>query len=225
MPDSPGRPDRPGTADDGDDSPPALATRPRRALARTWVAVRATATHRPARRVLGLVSAAYLGLYLFAVGHLRPGPGGFDLFVVGDPVSRAFQQVGPLSFEAVAAVTIGPATLLVAPVNLLVGGTLSLLVGVNLAVSYLAYRHPAACGIGPGAGTGAGIFAGLPALLSGAACCGPVVLLALGVQATGLLLTAFGVLVPAAALLLVGSLVYVGRTVDPTLATRPGESG
>ncbi len=225
MPDSPARSDHPGRADHGDDSPRAGKARPRRALARTWIAVRAAATHRSARRVLGLVSVSYLGLYLFAVGHLRTGPGGFDLFVVADPFSRSLQQVGPLSYEAVAAVTVGPATLLVAPVNLIVGGALSLLVGVNLAVSYLAYRHPAACGINPGAGTGAGVFAGLPALLSGAACCGPVVLLAVGVQATGLLLTAFGVLVPAAALLLVGTLVFVGRTVDPTLVTRPDESG
>jgi hypothetical protein len=54
--------------------------------------------------------------------------------------------------------------------------------------------------------------------LSGAACCGPVVLLAVGVQASGLLLSVFGVLVPLAAVLLLGSLLYVARSVDPTLA-------
>jgi hypothetical protein len=50
------------------------------------------------------------------------------------------------------------------------------------------------------------------------------VLIALGIQATGLLLATFSVLVPAAALLLVGSLVYVGRTVDPNLVERTRES-
>lgn len=198
--------------------------RARRALGRTRVAVRAVWIHPAARALLLAVTVVYLALYLFAIGHLRPGPGGVDLFVVADPLSRAFQQVGPLSVEGVAVLTVGPATLLVSPLNVLVGGALSLLVGVNLAVSYLAYRHPAACGISPGTGTSAGVFAGLPALLSGAACCGPVVLIALGIQATGLLLATFSVLVPAAALLLVGSLVYVGRTVDPNLVERTRES-
>jgi hypothetical protein len=174
--------------------------------------------------LLFTVASAYLAVYLFAVGHLRPGPGGFDLFVVADPLSRAFQPVGPFSFEGVAVVTLGPATLVVSPLDILIGSALSLLVGVNLAVSYLASRHPAACGISPGTGTSAGVFAGLPALLSGAACCGPVVLVALGIQATGLLLATFSVLVPAAALLLVGSLVYVGRAVDPNLVERTRES-
>jgi hypothetical protein len=55
----------------------------------------------------------------------------------------------------------------------------------------------------------------LPAVLSGTACCGPVVLIVLGIQASGVLLTAFQFLLPFAALLLVGSLVLVGRQVDP----------
>jgi hypothetical protein len=45
-----------------------------------------------------------------------------------------------------------------------------------------------------------------------------VVLIALGIPASGVLVASFGFLVPAAALLLVGSLVYVGRSVDPSVA-------
>jgi hypothetical protein len=128
-----------------------------------------------------------------------------------------FRSTGALSFEPVVGVVVGPVELLVAPVNVAIGGALALLVGVNLAVSFLAWRHPAACGIG-GGGTSAGLLAGLPALLSGTACCGPVVLIALGIQASGVLVASFGFLVPAAVLLLLGSLVYVGRKVDPTVA-------
>jgi hypothetical protein len=47
-----------------------------------------------------------------------------------------------------------------------------------------------------------------------------VILVAVGVQATGLLLTTFELLVPIAVVLLLASLLYVGRSVDPTLASR-----
>jgi hypothetical protein len=188
--------------------------RARGAVTRTGLAVRAAWVRRDARAVLAAVTVAYFAAYLYAIGHLRPGPGGFDILVVADPLSRLTRSLGFLSFEPVARVNAGPLTLLVAPPNVLLGLAIATLVGVNLAVSYLAWRSPAACGIGGGAGA----VAGLPALLSGAACCGPVVLIALGIQATGLLLAAFELLLPAAAVLLVGSLLYVGRRVDPTAA-------
>lgn len=193
-----------------------LAGRVRTVLRRTGLAVRAAWRRPDARAVLVAVGGLYLLAYLYAVGHLRPGPGGFDVLVVRDPLSRAFQSVGFLSFEPVAALTLGPVTLLVSPLNVAIGVSLAALVGVNLAVSYLVWRAPAACGV-DGA-TGAGALAGIPALLSGAACCGPVLLIAVGVQATGLLLVAFEALVPAAVVLLVGSLLYVGRRVDPAVA-------
>jgi hypothetical protein len=195
-----------------------LLARGRDAVAKTLVAVQGTVRRRDARTVLVGVSAVYLGLYLYILGHLRfTGRGGFDYVVVSDPLSRMFQSTGTLAFEPVAGLVAGPLELLVAPVNIAIGGVLALLVGVNLAVSYLAWRHPAACGLGGGAKS-SGLLAGLPALLSGTACCGPVVLIAVGIQASGVLIASFGVLVPAAALLLVGSLVYVGRSVDPAVA-------
>jgi hypothetical protein len=106
------------------------------------------------------------------------------------------------------------AVVYLAPLNTVLGLVLATLVGLNLAITYLAWRQPAACGLGA---SSAAAVAGLPALLSGAACCGPILLLIVGVQATGLLLTAFELLVPVATLLLVGSLLLVGRQVDPTL--------
>jgi hypothetical protein len=192
--------------------------RGRTAIVRTLLAVRGTLVRRDARAVLVGVSLLYLGLYLYILGHLRfTGEGGFDYVAVSDPLSRMFRSTGTLSFEPVVGLVVGPLELLVAPLNVAIGGLLALLVGVNLAVSFLAWRHPAACGIGSG-GTASGLLAGLPALLSGTACCGPVVLIALGIQASGVLVASFGFLVPAAALLLLGSLVYVGRKVDPSVA-------
>jgi hypothetical protein len=196
---------------------PTRAERLRGALSNTAAAVRGTVVRRDARAVLVGVSLGYLGLYLYILGHLRFTGRGFDYVVVSDPLSRMFQPTGTLAFEPVASLVVGPLELLVAPVNVAIGGFLAVLVGTNLAVSYLAWRRPAACGVGSGAKS-SGLLAGLPALLSGTACCGPVVLIALGIQASGVLVASFGLLVPAAVLLLVGSLVYVGRSVDPTVA-------
>ncbi|WP_458186042.1 hypothetical protein [Haladaptatus sp. NG-WS-4] len=180
-------------------------------LARTGFAVRATLHRTDALFVFVGVTVGYLAAYLFAIGHLTAGSGEFGLLVVSDPLSRAFEPVGSLSWEPVARLDAGVATLLVSPLNLLLGWILATLVGVNLAVTYLAWRQPKACGISGSSG----ILAGIPALLSGAACCGPVVLIVLGVQASGIILTAFSALVPLALVLLVGSLLWVGRKVKP----------
>lgn len=180
-------------------------------VARTRVAVGAALRRRDAAGVFLAVAVGYLLTYLFAVGDLRPGSGDVGLLVVDDPLARALEPVGTLSFEPIALVELGKATLLFSPLNVAIGLGLAVLVAANLAVTYLAWRQPAACGLS----AGAGVFAGLPALLSGAACCGPVLLIVLGIQASGLLLTAFEVLVPVAAVMLVGSLLWVGRRVDP----------
>jgi len=183
-------------------------------VARTRRALSLTLGRRDALAVVVAVALAYLTLYLFAIGHLSVAFGrtGFDLAVVSDAFARAFDPTGTLTYEPVARFRAGPVTWLVSPLNLLVGGVLAGLVGLNLGVSYLLWRRPQACGVNPSVG----VLAGIPALLSGSACCGPVILLVVGVQATGAVLTAFAWLVPAAALLLVVTLVLVARNVSPT---------
>ena len=91
-----------------------------------------------------------------------------------------------------------------------------MLVGLNLAVAYGAWRRPAACGLpeSKGAAGATGLLAGVPALLSGTVCCGPVILLVVGVQATAGLLAVFQWLLPVAVVLLVGSLFVVSRQVQ-----------
>lgn len=186
--------------------------RARTALSRTRGATRLALSRPDARLVFGLVSAGYLLAYLWAIGHLAPGLGGYDVAVVSDPLGTLLRPaLGPLSFTPVARISLGPVTYLFS-LNTLIGAGIAALVGLNLAVTYLAWRSPAACGIGT---SSSGLLAGLPALLSGTACCGPVVLIALGVQASGLLLSAFQFLLPVAVLALIGSLVLVGRRVTP----------
>jgi len=192
------------------------------AVSRTLDASALALRRRDGRLVFGAVTVGYLAAYLWAVGHLASGLGGVGVTVVSDPLVTFLRpELGPFTFTPVARVAIGPVTYLFS-FNTVIGLLLAALVGLNLVLSYLAWRQPASCGIGE---RSTGLLASVPALVSGTACCGPVVLIAVGIQASGVLLTAFQWLLPAAAVLLVGSLVLVGRRVRPAAVRTAGETG
>jgi hypothetical protein len=183
------------------------------ALSRTFAATAAVLRRRDAALVVVGVTTGYLLVYLYALGHLAPGLGGFDVTVVPGALAKLFRpELGPFSFTPVARVSAGPVTYLFS-LNTVLGIGLAVLVGLNLGLTYLAWRQPAACGVGS---SSSGVLASIPAILSGTACCGPVVLILLGIQASGIVVTAFQFLLPVAVVLLLGSLVLVGRQVDPT---------
>lgn len=196
-----------------------------------WRAIRSTAGLAPAvlrtvltrPRALAVVLAttvAYLGLFLVVIGDLFVQPGaGYGVVVVDDPLTRAFRPgPGPFTHEAVALVSAGSVLYLFSPLNLLLGLAVAGLVGLNLGVAYLALTQPAACGIE----AGTGLVASVPALLSGGACCAPAVFLALGITASGTLLTAFTWLLPLGFVLLVGSLGYLLTKVSPAAVRSAG---
>lgn len=181
---------------------------------RTILAVRATVGHGGARVVATLSAGAYLLAYLWAIDKLHFERTGFDVTAAADPLAAFFRQsFGTFTYEPVVLVRFGIGTYQFS-MNTLLGLGIAVLVGISLGVSYLAWRQPASCGIGS---QSAGLLAGIPALLSGTACCAPVIFLVLGVQVTGAMLTAFEFLLPIAIALLVGSLLLVGRQVDPTV--------
>ncbi|WP_336339331.1 hypothetical protein [Haloarcula brevis] len=177
----------------------------------TGVAVRGALARRDGRTLFAAAGLAYFLLYLVGLGHLGLGPPDYAVSVVSNPLTRAFRPVGPFQWEPIALVVVGPVELLVAPLNLLLGGVLASLVGLNLAVSVVAWRGPSACRLGPGAGAASG----LPGLLSGVACCGPTVLLVAGVQASAGLLSLFRWLLPISVAALLGTLLWVGSRVEP----------
>lgn len=182
-------------------------------FARTGAALQAAISRRDSLTVTVAGSLGYLVVYLVTVGDLGPaGSMAFSVRVVPD-LSVAFSTTGFFRFEPIAAVTWLGITALLSPLNLLVGGVLGGLVGANLGVTYLGLVQPRACGLE----ASTGVLAGVPGLLSGAACCGPTVLLAVGIQASAAWIGVFQLLVPAAVVLLIGSLLLVGRQVDPTL--------
>ncbi|MFB6223055.1 MAG: hypothetical protein ABEH86_05205 [Haloarcula sp.] len=189
-----------------------LATRTKRLFRNTGVAIRGALTRRDGQITLGTTGVAYLLLYLVGLRHLGVGPSGFEVSVVSNPFTRALRQVGPFQWEPVALVVVGPVELLISPLNILLGSILGLLVGLNLAVSLVAWRGPSACRLSPGAGAAAG----LPGLLSGFACCGPTILLVVGLQASAGVLSLFQWLLPISVVALLGTLLWVGRRVEPT---------
>lgn len=187
---------------------------------RTAFAIRATLARRDGRATFATLGALYFVAYGVGLGHIgvrervaageRAGPV-VDLFVVSDPLSVATRRIAPFQYEAVAAVTAGPIEYLFSPVNAAIGLALATLVGVTLAVSVVAWRGPSACRIGAGAGA----VAGLPGLLSGVVCCGPTLLLVIGVQASAGLLAVLQWLLPLAVASLLVTLLWVGSRVDP----------
>lgn len=161
------------------------------------------------------VTVSYLLAYLYAITDIAVDmSAGFSYDMpVADPLARMFEPgPGQFSYEAIAFIELGVVTWVFSPLNTAIGLAVAVLVGVNLAVTYLAVTQPKACGLG----ASSGVFASLPALLAGGACCGPVIAIALGIQVGGVLLTVYSWLLPASVTLLLLSLVYVGGKVDPT---------
>ncbi|RQG94338.1 hypothetical protein [Natrarchaeobius chitinivorans] len=182
----------------------------RRRLHETVLASRVAVRRADSVGVAFATAIAYLFGFLWATNSFTVRFGaGFSWRLVDDPFTRALERRGPTSFEPIAVVDAGFGTVLLAPIDLGIGIALSALVGLNVALAYLALVQPASCGIGAGAGAAAAV----PALLSGSVCCAPVVLLVLGIQASGALLTVLPWLLPLGAALLVGSLVYVAGKV------------
>lgn len=157
--------------------------------------------------VIVLTTGLYIAAYLWAIGYLFPRSGTLSIQTVSQPFERMFQQSGTFLWEPVARIDAGVVSFLFSPFNTGLALVLGVLVGLNIGVAYLAWRQPAACGIGAGSGA----LAAVPALISGSACCAPVLLIVLGIQASGLLLLAFEVALPLGVVLLIGTLVYVGR--------------
>jgi len=188
-------------------------------LARTRRALGAAFRDRVAVAVLGSTAAGYVLVYAAAAGDLgrsgsvRDAAGGLSATTAPSPLASA------LSGEAVALVAVGLLELLIVPARLAPAVALGALVGANLALSTLAWRRPAACAVSPASG----VAAGLPALLSGTACCGPLVFVALGLQATSAALTAIAWLRPAAAILLVASLGWAGWRLDVQASPSSGK--
>jgi len=182
---------------------------------RTRQALGAASRRRDSRVVFLFGTIGYLLVYLVTVGDLAyvGGPSSEITVRTVDDLSRAVASTGFFRFGAVAVVSVAGLTYILSPLNTVVALLLAVLVGANLSLTYLGLVQPRACGLE----ASTGVLAGVPALLSGAACCGPTILLVIGVQASATVIAGFQFLVPLAVAMLVGSLFLIGRQVDPQL--------
>ena len=194
-------------------SPAALLGRVRHRLARTRLIAHSVGRRRDSLAVLLAVTGAYLLVFLLALGDIVVHSGvGVTVFVAENPLSRAFRPApGAFLFQPVALLELGVALWEFSPLNTLLGLGIAALVGLNLAFSYLAVTQPRSCGLS----AGAGLVASVPGLLAGSTCCAPALLVVTGIQASGILLTAFVWLLPVSILFLGATLVYVAGMVDP----------
>ncbi|AGN00650.1 hypothetical protein L593_03495 [Salinarchaeum sp. Harcht-Bsk1] len=171
--------------------------------------------------VLVVGTLAYLLAFLYAMGDLEFEAAGWGITTVAEPWQRMLEPgPGPYTHEPIALVEFSAGQLLFSPLNTLLGLGLAVLVGTNLALSFLAITQPKSCGVG----AGTGLAAAIPALLGGSACCAPTLLIVLGIQAGSLLVGLLAWLLPIGATLLVVTLVYVAGRVD-SAALRGASSG
>jgi hypothetical protein len=176
------------------------------------------------RRIALGVTAAYLVVYLFAIGNLVVSPA-TDLArsvpipsaqVVPDWTSKALIQIAPFSYEPV--VTIYPAnhvTILVSPLNIAMGLALGGLVGINVALALRISAMARACRTR----AFGGLLGAIPGLLTGFACCVPTVALVLGAQFAVALIALRSFFFPVALAALLGSLAWNARRARRLAAT------
>lgn len=187
----------------------------RRSVIRTPGVIRGAMSRRDFLGVFTAVTLVYLLVFLWAIGDVFIQSGvGFSIEFVPEPLSRMFEPgPGTFTYEGIAIISAGEVLVLLSPVNVAIGLGISLLVGLNIGLAYLAITQPKSCGLE----ASTGLFASIPALLAGSACCAPAIFLALGITATGTLLTVFSLLVPIGVILLVGSLIYLAGKISPSV--------
>lgn len=165
--------------------------------------LRTILSHQSYGIIFVLFVASYLLIYMSALGDVIFSGGRFSLAAV--EWTKMFKRSGYLTFEPIYRLTTPALTILISPINVLIGLVVSGLVGLNLTVTVLAFRQPRACSFN----RTSGILASLPALLAGGACCAPVIVLILGLQMSTLVVTLSQFMIPIAIVILATTLLMI----------------
>lgn len=152
----------------------------------------------------------YLVIYLAATQHLiftsRIGQAEsfFMLKISPDWPKLLFRMRAPFLFESIGAFYLGNLKIFLSIPNILIGALLGTLVAANITTSYYSFKMLGLQGI-----RGAGALLGtIPAIISGAACCVPTLILVIGLQLTATLATVWSFFVPLSFGLLLISLIW-----------------
>ncbi len=121
-----------------------------------------------------------------------------------------FRQRSAFLFESIGIIYIGPIRLFLSIGNFLIAFVLGLLVGANITVSYYSFRSLSL----RGTKGFISLLGTIPAIVSGAACCVPTLILVIGLQLTATLAAIWSFFVPLSALLLFVSLWWSLRRIQ-----------
>jgi hypothetical protein len=151
----------------------------------------------------------YIVIYLSATQHLIftdsiDGAKSFFSFdILPNWQDLIFRQRSTFLFEPIGVAYLSPNIKLFLSVpNIIIGAFLSLLVSLNVAVSYYSFRS---LSLGGFHGV-TSLLGTIPAIVSGTACCVPTLILVIGLQLTATLATIWVLFVPISILLLFLSL-------------------
>lgn len=165
------------------------------------------------RRLAVTITAFYWVLFLVALQDISLGGNGLQF--LSTEWSRMFDRTGAVTFEPIAQLTLPGLTILISPLNMAIGLAVAVLAGLNLALTYLAFKQPKVCRFN----RSTGILASVPALLAGGACCAPAIILILGLQLSSLMVTVFQVLIPASVVALLVTLKLILDRTNTELVT------
>lgn len=160
-----------------------------------------------------IIFAAYTAIYLFVTQFLvisvDPGDNpAWSFLIVSNWSELIFRQRAAFLFESIGSVHVTPyLTIFLSIPNLILAFALSTLVALNITVSYYTFHKTGLRGA-KGFVTLAGT---IPALLGGAACCVPTLILVLGLQFTATLSSVWPWFMPASFVLLFLSLWWALR--------------
>jgi len=179
--------------------------------------VRVALSTKRSKIILLVTSVAYLLFYFVVTGLLfLGGSGSFSVFVSESWLSLILRERTPFNWEPIGFISLGAITIFLAIPNIIFGVITAGLVGANISVSAYTYTARTMCRINPSQS----VLSAVPALLTGVACCGPTLLLSLGI-ASATLTVAFvsflPFLFPLALLGLITSLFWAGWRISKSL--------
>lgn len=160
--------------------------------------------------ILFLSTIIYFLIYLFSIGDLSISQiTKTNIIVSKNIIDILFRSTGYFRFEPIVKIQFFVFIYLFSPINTFFSLMLSGLVGLNISFLYIGIKQPKICKINY-----KGFLASIPALFSGTACCGPILFIILGIQATGLLISLFQLLLPTSIILLIISLILITKQIN-----------
>ena len=167
--------------------------------------------------ITGIISIiVYFFIYLAATRFLilsfriEPMESFFGFKFLSNWTELIFRQRSPFLFESIGVIYIGPIKLFLSIGNFLIALVLGILVGSNISVSYFGFRSLSL----RGAKGFVSLIGTIPAIIGGAACCVPTLILVIGLQLTATLAAVWSYFVPLSAVLLILSLWWSLRRIQ-----------